>query len=211
MNAWIVCAKCSAANTGRFKTHRDMLRLLIAVSLIAEPQVVCRLGPADAGYNAYSDQNSSPDALELAGAVNAALRSFCIPNCPRISMFRNTTASNLMLLRSSEQMKLVYNPAFFTTVYEASGDSAIMALLAHEVGHAIDGVARAAWMKSSWNSELRADAWAGCALGQMNLSKRSREAALTTLQKYPSSSHPEWNTRLSVIQVGYTQCSGGKN
>src|SRR5215471_10359794 len=144
-----------------------MLRLLLAVSLIVEPQVVCRLGPAESTYNAYSDQSSSPDALELAGKVNAALRSFCIPNCPRISMFRNATASNLMLLRTSDQVKLVYKPAFFTTVYEASGDSAIMALLAHEVGHAIDGVASAAWMKSNWNTELRADAWAGCALGSM--------------------------------------------
>jgi len=174
--------------------------------MIVEPQVVCRLGPADATYNAYSDQSSSPDALELAGKVNAALRSFCIPNCPRISMFRNTTASNLMLLGTSEQTKLVYKPAFFTTVYEESGDSAIMALLAHEVGHAIDGVAHPVWMKSSWTSELRADAWAGCALGELNLNKRALEAALTTLQKYPSSSHPDWNTRMPVIQLAYKQC-----
>ena len=188
--------------------HTDMLRFLLAVWLMAEPQVVCRLGPPDPPYNAYSDQSSSPDALELAGKVNAALRSFCIPRCPRISMFRNTTASNLMLLRTSEQMKLVYKPAFFTTIYEASGDSAILALLAHEVGHAIDGVASAAWMKSNWNLELRADAWAGCALGSMNLSQRSIQAAFTTLSKYPSASHPDWDTRLPVIQLGYKQCGG---
>jgi len=164
--------------------HTDMLRFLLAVWLMAEPQVVCRLGPPDPPYNAYSDQSSSPDALELAGKVNAALRSFCIPKCPRISMFRNATASNLMLLRTPEQMKLAYKPTFFTAVYEASGDSAIMALLAHEVGHAIDGVAQAAWMKSNWNSELRADAWAGCALGSMKLSSRAVQAAFTTLSKY---------------------------
>jgi hypothetical protein len=62
-------------------------------------------------------------------------------------MFRNATASNLMLIRTSDQMKLVYKPAFFTTIYDASGDGAVMALLAHEVGHAIDGVASPSWMK----------------------------------------------------------------
>jgi hypothetical protein len=185
-----------------------MRRLIIAVLLMAEPQVVCRLGPPDPPYNAYSDQSSSPDALELAGKVNAALRAYCIPRCPRISMFRNATASNLMLLRTSEQMKLVYKPAFFTTVYEASGDSAILALLAHEVGHAIDGIAPAAWMKSNWDPELRADAWAGCALGTMKLSQRAMQVAFTTLEKYPSSSHPDWNTRLPVIQLGFRQCGG---
>ena len=123
-------------------------------------------------------------------------------------MFRNATASNLMLIRTSDQMKLVYKPAFFTTIYDASGDGAVMALLAHEVGHAIDGVASPSWIKSNWNSELRADAWAGCALGQMKLDKRSQQEAFTTLSKYPSPSHPDWNTRLPVIQIGYTQCGG---
>ena len=190
-----------------------LMRTLLALAflpalLIAEPQIFCRLGPTDASYNAYADQSPSPEALELAGKVNAALRSFCIPMCPRISMFRNATASNLMLIRTSDQMKLVYKPAFFTTIYDASGDGAVMALLAHEVGHAIDGVASPSWIKSNWNSELRADAWAGCALGQMKLDKRSQQEAFTTLSKYPSPSHPDWNTRLPVIQIGYTQCGG---
>jgi hypothetical protein len=185
-----------------------MLRVLLTVLLTAGPEVVCRLGPADPPYNAYSDQSSSPDALELAGKVNAALVALCRPKCPRISMFRNPTAANLMLLRTSEQIRLVYQPAFFTSVYQASGDSGILALLAHEVGHAIDGVAPATWMKSNWNSELRADAWSGCALAKMNLSSRSLQAGFTILSKYPSPSHPDWSTRLPIIQFGYTQCGG---
>src|SRR3954469_20100127 len=119
------------------------LKLLLSVLLLANPEFVCRLGPADAPYSAYSDQSSSPDALELAGKVNAALGPACRPNCPKISMFRNTTASNLMLMRAPDQTKLVYKPEFFTRVYEAYGDGGILALLAHEVGHAVDAAAPA--------------------------------------------------------------------
>src|SRR5436190_3920830 len=169
-----------------------MLNFLLSVLLMAGPEIVCRLGPDTPAYNAYSDERSSPDALELAGKVNAALVSSCQPNCPRISMFRNPTASNLMLIVSPGQTKLVYKPAFFTTVYESYGDGGILALIAHEVGHAIDGAAPAAWMKTNWTPELRADAWAGCALAKMNLNARTVHAGLNALSKYPSTSHPDW-------------------
>ena len=185
-----------------------MLNLLLIVLLMAGPEVVCRLGPATPAYNAYSDERSSGDALELAGKVNSVLVPECVPNCPRISMFRNTTASNLMLIRTADQTKLVYKPEFFTGVYEAAGDAGIVALIAHEVGHAIDAAKLATWMKSNWNSELRADAWAGCALAKMALSKRSLQSAHTTLSSYPSSNQPDWSVRLPALEFGYKQCGG---
>ena len=185
-----------------------MLNLLLIVLLMAGPEIVCRLGPATPAYNAYSDERSSGDALELAGKVNAALVSACLPNCPRISMFRNPTASNLMLIRAADQTKLIYKPEFFTSVYETYGDAGIIALIAHEVGHAIDAAAPAVWMKSNWSSELRADAWAGCALAKMDFSKRSLQAALMTLSKYSSPSSGDWTLRLSVVDMGYKQCGG---
>jgi hypothetical protein len=185
-----------------------MLKFLLSVLLMANPEVVCTLGPAGPSYNAYSDERSSGDALELAGKVNAALVSSCQPKCPRISMFRNPTAANLMLMRDSGQTKLVYKPAFFTSVYESYGDGGILALIAHEVGHAIDASAPAAWMKSNWTSELRADAWSGCALAKMNVTSRSLRAGLDALSKYPSTAQPNWSVRLPVIEAGYAQCGG---
>jgi hypothetical protein len=185
-----------------------MLRILLSALLLAGPEVVCRLGPADPPYNAYSDEGSSGDALELAGKVNASLVSWCRPNCPTISMFRNPTASDLMLIREEARVKLVYKPAFFTSVYEKYGDGGILAIMAHEVGHAIDGAMPTPWMKASWNPELRADAWAGCALARMNLSSRTLQAGLNALSKYPSPSHPNWTARIPVLQAGYMQCGG---
>src|SRR5437870_10001021 len=118
-------------------------------------QVVCALGPGSSSYNAYLDQRPTADALELAGRVNGALVSACRPNCPTIAMFRNTTAANAMLIAAAPgQTKIVYKPEFFTAVYEKYGDGGILAVLAHEVGHAIDASATAPWIKSSWSSEL---------------------------------------------------------
>src|SRR5438132_11049050 len=88
-------------------------------------QIVCTLGSNTPSYNAYSDQRPSPDAMQLAGPVNAALAAACAPHCPRISLFRNATIPNVMLIASGNQMKIVYNPAFFTRVYEMYGDGAI--------------------------------------------------------------------------------------
>ena len=187
-----------------------MLRIFLGAFLMADPQIVCTLGLETTPYNAYSDQRPTPDALELAGKVNQALVSSCRPNCPTIAMFRNTTAPNAILLKSPGQAKFVYKPEFFTAVYESSGDAGILAMIAHEVGHAIDGASPTSWIKREWSPELRADAWAGCALGRMNLSARALQAGLSTLAKYPSPSHPNWETRLPVIQTGYTQCGGDK-
>src|SRR5262249_7229395 len=150
----------------------------------------------------------SGDALELAGKVNAALASWCRPNCPTISMFRNPTASDLMLIRGEDRVKLVYKPAFFTSVYERYGDGGILALMSHEVGHAIDGAMPAPWMKTNWTPELRADGWAGCALARMNLSSRTLQAGLSALSKYPSLAHPNWSVRILALQAGYMQCGG---
>jgi hypothetical protein len=185
-----------------------MLRVLLSALMVIGPDVVCRLGSADPSYNAYSDERSSGDALELAGKVNAALVPSCRPNCPIISMFRNPTAAGLMLIRGDGAVKLVYKPAFFTRVYESYGDGGILAIMAHEVGHAIDGAMPAAWIKTNWTPELRADAWAACALARMNLNSRTLQAALRALSEYPSPSHPDWSARLPVLQAGYTQCGG---
>ena len=144
--------------------------------------------------------------MQLAGPVNAAMAGACSPKCPKISMFRNLTAANAMLIASAEQMKIVYKPEFFTTVYETYGDAGIQAILAHELGHAIDAASPAAWVKRDWTPELRADAWTGCAIEKLNLRGRQLRAALEVLSKYAPASSSDWNTRIQVLRSGYVQC-----
>ena len=199
---------------GKTRGHRPRLPMLLlflfgsAPLLGAANQILCSLGSSTATYNAYSDERPTPAAMELAGKVNAGLGAICRPNCPTMAMFRNTSDANVMLLVTSGQAKIVYKPEFFTTVFESFGDAGIIAIIAHEVGHAMDANGTAKWMKPGWNPELRADAWAGCAFAKMNINGRDLHSALNTLQKYPPPSYPDWVTRLSVVRTGYTECGG---
>jgi hypothetical protein len=103
----------------------------------------------------------------------------------------------------------VYAPQFFTAVYEKYGDGAIIAIIAHEYGHAMDEVYPANWMKSGWSPELRADAWAGCALARSDLSANDLAEALTAVSKYPPSGHLNWTLRVPALRLGYVHCGGG--
>ena len=183
--------------------------LLLILWPAGADQILCSLGPGGTAYNAYSDQRPTPDAMELAGKVNAGLGPMCRPNCPTMSLFRNTSAPGIMLVvGSGGQAKIVYKPEFFTSIYEMYGDSGVSAILAHEVGHAIDANGTARWIKATWSAELRADAWTGCALAKMNINSRELRSAFSALERYPSPSHPAWAVRLPVVQAGYMECGG---
>ena len=189
-------------------TFLVVLCLCVSFTVAAADQIVCTLGSNVSSYNAYSDQRPSSDAMQLVGPVNASLAAVCSPKCPKISMFRNSTAANAMVVASSAQSKIVYKPEFFTKIYDAYGDAGIQAILAHELGHAIDATTPAAWIKRDWNPELRADGWTGCSLAKLNLSPGGMKAALDALSKNPPASAPDWTSRLQVLRIGYMQCGG---
>lgn len=184
--------------------------LLVSMLLpwAATAEVICALGPSAASYSASADQRPSPDAMQLAGRVNAALAPACLPNCPTIAIFRNTTAPEAMLIAANGQAKIVYEPQFFSMLYDNYGDGAIIAIIAHEFGHALAETVPAAWMKSNWPPELRADAWAGCALAKSGLSATGVKEALTGVSKYPAPAHPSWAQRLPALRLGFTHCGG---
>jgi hypothetical protein len=178
--------------------------------LCAAAEVVCALGPVAPSYDANKDERPSADAMQLAGKVNAALSTTCSPKCPEIAVLRNITAANAMLIVTSDQAKIVYAPQFFAALHDKYGDGAIIAMIAHEYGHALDEIYPAAWMKRGWTPELRADAWAGCALAKSDLSSNGLAEALTAVQKYPPSTgvHASWNLRLPALRLGYVHCGG---
>jgi hypothetical protein len=174
----------------------------------ASAEVVCALGSGASSYDASADQRPTGDAMQLAGRMNAALSPTCAPKCPQIAIFRNATAPSAMLVVTADQAKFVYSPQFFTAVYDRYGDGAIIAIIAHEYGHALDEVYPANWMKSGWTPELRADAWAGCALAKSDLSSNDLAEALTAVSKYPPSTLSSWSLRVPALRLGYVHCGG---
>jgi len=181
---------------------------LFLLPFSATAQVICALGSGASSYQALADQRPASDAMQLAARVNAAGKTICGSNCPSVALFRNATAPNAALILNSGQAKLVYAPQFFSALYTSFGDPGIIAIIAHELGHALDDTMGAAWINSKWSPELRADAWAGCTLAKTNLSAADLHAALGALEKYPSPAHPSWNVRLPAIRTGYTKCGG---
>ncbi len=183
-----------------------------ALALGAGTDIICALGSGASSYDAKADQRPTGDAMQLAGRMNAALSPTCSPQCPQIAIFRNPTAANAMLVVTPDQAKFVYAPQFFSAVYDRYGDGAIIAIIAHLYGHALDEVHPASWMNSGWSPELRADAWAGCALAKSDLSAHDLSDALTAVSKYPpiapSGAQPTWAQRLPALRLGYVHCMG---
>ena len=191
----------------------QLLQFLICASLLAfgaRAEVLCALGTGAASYDANKDERPTGDAMQLAGRMNAALSPTCSPKCPQIAIYRNATAPNAMLVVSADQAKFVYAPQFFTAVYDKYGDGAIIAIIAHEYGQALNEDYPASWMNSSWTPELRADAWAGCALAKSDLSSNELAEALAAVSKYPPSTGvpSAWTARLAALRLGYIHCGG---
>src|SRR5580658_5775271 len=133
-----------------WKTFSAGLLGAFLLSGSASAEVLCALGSGASSYDAKADERPTGDAMQLAGRMNAALSPNCSPKCPQIAIFRNPTAANAMLVVTPDQAKFVYAPQFFTAVYDKYGDGAIIAIIAHEYGHALDEVYPASWMKSGW-------------------------------------------------------------
>ncbi len=174
----------------------------------ANAQIICALGSPASSYNAYKDQRPTPDSMELARQVSAGLISFCSPNCPTLVVFRNDTAPNAILRFDSGLAKMAYSPQFFTGIYDKYGDGAIIGFIAHMLGHALNETVHYGWINGNWTPELRADAWAGCALAKASLSMRGLQEALTAVSMYPPLSHPGWALRIPALRLGYTHCGG---
>jgi hypothetical protein len=177
------------------------------IPLLALAQI-CALGPSATAYKQSSDQRPSADALELVKRTDAAAGKICAANCPPVVLYRNATSPNLMLLVDGGRAKIVYSPQAFSAVYDKHGDAGIAALIAHEIGHALDDTLGAAWIEKGWGLELRADAWAGCVLGKDTWSAADLAHATAALSENPSPAHPAWNVRLQALKSGYTHCGG---
>src|SRR5258708_524740 len=100
------CGRSWVVRAGPF----DMRCGFVLVGLLSSDlsaQVVGARGPSAASYKPSADQRPTTDAMQLAGRVNAAVKSVCGANCPEVAVFRNDTAAQVMLIASGGQAKLV--------------------------------------------------------------------------------------------------------
>lgn len=186
----------------------SLTALLVTASMAADAQVVyvCSLGPI-ADYRPFYDAPATDDAVSIASDVAQAI---CQGYCG-VDLFRNPTAGNAVTFAAATgRARVIYAPQFLQTVSSAHGDAAIFGILAHEVGHVLDARNPSVppWIDSSWSRELRADAWAGCALAQKGLPANTLNGVLSVIAAYPSPTHPPWQMRIPAVRRGYAGCGG---
>ena len=134
----------------------------------------------------------------------------CPKGCGKLFLFANSTTPNTATVTDGAgASKIAYSPGFVKSVQTNYGPAGTLGIFAHDLGHHLEATGnRPAWMQSSWDSEARADAWAGCAMAKAELKPSALQAVLLVLSEYPSAKHPAWSARRPVITEGYKACGG---
>ncbi len=194
--------------------------MLVGV-LVALPPPLCR------GKTGRYDPRQNKTVSTRAGAeIHAAYDALCpvLPHvsdifrgtevqCPRAEVYENDGIGHNALTwvdgsigKYSDAM-IVYSAEFLNTLNSQFGPGASFGVLAHEVGHhltAIGGMRQQ--FESSWNEELRADWFAGCAIGRSGRSSAELEAALRALASVATQSHPSFQQRGPAVRKGFNEC-----
>lgn len=186
----------------------SLLSIAGLLPLAAQAQVLCALGPnATPPYDPMADMPASAAAQKELKKVTTLL---CPKGCGKVLLFANATSPNAATVTDGAGVsKIAYRPSFVSSLQTNFGPIATLGIFAHGLGHHLDATGtRAAWMKEAWDGELRADAWAGCAMAKAELSPSRLQAVLVAMSTYPSTHHPDWSARRAVITEGYTKCGG---
>jgi hypothetical protein len=179
----------------------------------ALPPPLCR-GRSAGAYDPRRDGAPSPRAL---AEVQAAYDALCpTRDCGRGVLHANPTAGmNAYTWVSGieggahTKAKIVYSRRFLNGLNQSFGPGASFGVLAHEVGHHLTAArALRKRLEPAWNEELRADWFAGCALGRAGRSLEALENALRALASVATASHPSFRERIPVVRRGFRECSG---
>ncbi len=196
--------------------QRTALKILLAFTLATSvfcesaaraDGVLCALGAGTAEYVPLADQPASASATR---ETKRLFSSVCPKDCGQLGIFKNQTAPNVLTTAVGPHMsKIAYNPRFIDAAVKSYGPGASLGILAHEVGHHVDSIFPAPpWMNADWGTELRADAWAGCALAKTGSKPGELRAALQGIALSPSVTHPAWSVRSEALQAGFKGCGG---
>src|SRR5215204_3057404 len=109
---------------------------------------------------------------------------------------------------SHRERYILYNPAFITTINDLTKNKwAVMALLAHEVGHHLNGhtIRKGG---STPELELQADEFAGFIMCKLGATLQQSQNVMYYIAKAKESkTHPAKNSRLLAIEKGWNKAS----
>jgi hypothetical protein len=181
--------------------------LFLGYAGVANAQLMCSLGHAPSQQ--YNPTYDTQPSLRAASELKTIYQALCPSGCGQYFLVSNRTTPNASASAVRPGVsKLAYNPGFLNQVAGQYGGGATFGILSHEFGHHIDFHTTPPWMNNSWSRELKADAWAGCALARVGGNTQEIENSLRAIAAYPSSTHPGWQQRHHAVRVGFTNCGG---
>jgi hypothetical protein len=186
---------------------------LLTLTLLTTParaQLLCALGPTTKPYDATADA-TAPGNLQ--GDLKRVKALLCPKGCGKPVLVVNPTAPDAITATTGIGVtEIAFSPKFLAAIKSSYGPNATIGFVAHQLGHHLDTIGtHPSWMNSGWDSELRADAWAGCALGKADLKPAALQAALSAMAAFPPSAHPAWTSRVPAVETAYAECSGGQS
>ena len=140
------------------------------------------------------------DALAKILSVVGASKRFIVAPCENIN--------NALAVVEDGMRYILYDPAFINSISQTSNYWANMSILAHEVGHHINGHTLSASISSyeSKIQELEADEFSGFVMQKIGATLEQATDAIASIA--PSgddtySSHPNKQRRINAIKAGY--------
>ncbi|MFT5252885.1 MAG: TPR repeat protein [Flavobacteriales bacterium] len=133
-------------------------------------------------------------------------KNFTIQECPNIN---NAVAKNIDIGNGRKERFILYDNEFFNKIEDkASNDWAGISILAHEIGHHLNGHSLNN-DGSTHQYELEADEFSGFVLARMGSSLEDAQSAINTL-KYEKATrtHPAKADRLVAIERGWYRGNG---
>jgi len=169
-------------------------------------------------YQTVEDVNDACSQLGFAGDEDAEIavdrildqiglfRNFTIQECPDIN---NAVAKIIESDGGVKERYILYDNNFFSKIdNKADSDWAAISILAHEIGHHLNGHALNN-EGSSHKFELEADYFSGISLAKMGASLAEAQSAIQTLRyEKATSTHPAKADRLKEIERGWNKAKG---
>jgi hypothetical protein len=146
----------------------------------------------------YRSRPEAQKAVESIVSRSGLKQNFYVMECPNID---NCFAAT----RNGERL-IVYDGSFMRRVNSlAQNDWGAMSVLAHEIGHHLQGHTLKAG-GSDPERELEADEFSGFVMYQMGASLKDAQSAIWKLTTdYDNGSHPPRRKRLAAIKTGYNK------
>lgn len=113
---------------------------------------------------------------------------------------------------SHKKKYILYNPSFISELNNTANDKwAVIALLAHEVGHHVKGhTAHRGGSKPGL--ELEADQFAGFVLNKLGATVKQSQYVMYFIAKTEASkTHPSRDSRLQAIEEGWNKAAGSND